>query len=284
MSKDYYKTLGVDKSASDSEVKKAFHKLAHKYHPDKKDGDEAKFKEINEAYQVLSNKEKRAQYDRFGSAGPGFGGGQGGFGGFDFSGFQQGAGGFEFDLNDIFSAFTGGGGFQRTPRGRDYHMSMRVTFRESIEGIQKEINVADPQTGKDRKVKVTVPPGVERGQQLRLQGYGEQVEGGRPGNLYIQLDIERHKVFRKEGAHLVMDLSVKLSDAVLGHKEEIELLDGSKTTIKIPKGLQPGQILRLRGKGVPNRGDLLIVTKINIPDKINKTQKKIFEQLQEEGL
>jgi len=286
MSKDYYKTLGVEKSASESEIKKAFHKLAHKYHPDKKDGDEAKFKEVNEAYQVLSNKDKRAQYDRFGSAGPGAGFGQGGFGGFDFSGFQQGGAQFDFegfDLNDIFSAFTGGG-FQRTPRGRDYHMRTRITFRESVEGVKKQIKVTDPTTKKDREVTITVPPGVERGQQLRLQGYGEVVEGGRPGNLYIELDVEKHPVFRKEGMHVVMDLDVKLTDAILGAKETITLIDETTTTIKIPKGLQPGQILRVRGKGVAGRGDLLIMTKIQIPDKLSKTQKKLIEQLRAENM
>lgn len=289
MSKDYYKTLGVDKGASEAEVKKAFHKLAHKYHPDKSGGDEAKFKEINEAYQVLSNKDKRAQYDQFGSAGPGagFGGGQGfnGFGGFDFSGFQQGAGGFEgFDINDIFSAFTGGGGFRRTPRGRNYHMRMKLSFRESIEGVSKTVTVDDPQTGKKREVKVTIPAGVESGQQLRVQGYGEQIEGGHSGDLYIELVVERHSSFTKQGPHIVMHLPVSLTEAVLGGKETIELLDGTKTTIKIPSGLQPGQVLRVKGKGVPGRGDLLIETQIQIPTKLSRTQKKLIEQLQSEGL
>lgn len=290
MSKDYYKTLGVEKNATEAEVKKAFHKLAHKYHPDKKEGDEAKFKEVNEAYQVLSNKQKRAQYDQFGSAGPGagFGGGaQGGFGGFDFSGFRQGGGGnvhFDgFDLNDIFSAFTGGG-FQRTPRGRDYHLRTKISFQESIEGTKKTIKVSDPAGGDGKDLTITIPPGVERGQQLRLQGYGEQIPDGKPGSLYVELDVQPHKVFRKEGPHIVMDMPILITEAVLGAKKDIELLDGSSTAIKIPKGLQPGQILRLRGKGVAGRGDLLIVTKITIPEKLSKGQKKAIEALQKEGM
>ena len=289
MSKGYYKTLGIEKSATESEIKKAFHKLAHKYHPDKKDGDEAKFKEVNEAYQVLSNKQKRAQYDQFGSAGGpggGFGGGQGfgGFGGFDFSGFQQGGAQFDgFDLNDIFSAFTGGG-FRRQPRGRNYHMRMKLTFRESIEGAKKTVHVDDPQTGSRREVNVTIPAGVESGQQLRVQGYGEQISDGQDGDLYIELVVERHGAFVKQGPHLVMSLPVALSEALLGGKESIELLDGSKTTIKIPAGLQPGQVLRVKGKGVPGRGDLLIETKIVIPAKLSRAQKKLIEQLQSEGL
>lgn len=146
MSKDYYKTLGIDKSASKDEIKKAFHKMAHKYHPDKKDGDEAKFKEVNEAYQVLSDDQKRAQYDQFGSDGPQFGGQGGGFGGFDFSnfgGFQQG-GSFEFDIGDMFGDLFGGGGRRGKPRGTDLQTTISLSFKESIFGIEKELKVTKP--------------------------------------------------------------------------------------------------------------------------------------------
>lgn len=147
MNKDYYNILGVQKGASKDDIKKAFHKLAHKYHPDKKDGDESKFKEVNEAYQILSDDQKRAQYDQFGSAGPqgGFGNGQG-FGGFDFGGFQQGSGGgFEFDLGDMFGDLFGGGrnrGRQR--RGSDLQTSINLDFKESIFGVEKEIRITKP--------------------------------------------------------------------------------------------------------------------------------------------
>lgn len=149
MNKDYYNILGVQKGASKDDIKKAFHKLAHKYHPDKKDGDESKFKEVNEAYQILSDDQKRAQYDQFGSAGPqgGFGNGQG-FGGFDFGGFQQGnSGGFEFDLGDMFGDLFGGGrnrGRQR--RGSDLQTSINLDFKESIFGVEKEIRITKPST------------------------------------------------------------------------------------------------------------------------------------------
>ncbi len=148
MAKDYYKTLNIEKKASKEEVKKAFHKLAHKYHPDKKGGDEAKFKEINEAYQILSDDNKRAQYDQFGSAGvgDGFNGGQGagGFGGFDFSGFQNaGANGFEFDLGDIFGDLFGGqgrgGGRSQIRRGRDISVDIQISFKEAIFGAERNI-------------------------------------------------------------------------------------------------------------------------------------------------
>lgn len=300
MSKDYYKILGVEKGASATELKKAFHKMAHQYHPDKNGGDDSKFKEVNEAYQVLSNPQKKAQYDQFGSTG--FGGGFGGtgagqgFSGFDFSGFQQGQNGnvhFEFgdlDLGDIFSAFTGGGFGQRVRRGRDFQTTIRLTFEESIFGVNKKITVADPnKLDSNKEVEINIPAGVEAGQQLRLQGYGEQIDGGQPGSLYVRLMVEPHKIFRREGRHLVMDMPVKISEALLGDKREVDLLDGKSITVKIPKGLQPGQILRVKGKGVPvggfaGSGDLLIRTIIQIPDSLDKRQKKVIEDLAELGL
>lgn len=150
MAKDYYKTLGVEKNASKEEIKKAFHKMAHKYHPDKAGGDEAKFKEVNEAYQTLSDDQKRAGYDQFGSDGPssfagGYGGQSSGFDGFDFSGFSQGQGGFEFDLGDMFGGMFGGGNrTARKPRGNDLQTSMTIDFKDSIFGIEKELKVTKP--------------------------------------------------------------------------------------------------------------------------------------------
>jgi molecular chaperone DnaJ len=137
--KDYYQVLGVEKGASKDDIKKAFHKLAHKYHPDKNGGDETKFKEVNEAYQILSDDQKRAQYDQFGSAGPNMGG----FGGFDFSGFQQ-DGGFEFDLGDMFGDFFGGGRRSKQRRGADLQTSISLTFKESIFGVDREIRITKP--------------------------------------------------------------------------------------------------------------------------------------------
>ena len=148
MAKDYYKTLGVEKSASKDEIKKAFHKMAHKYHPDKKDGDEAKFKEVNEAYQTLSDDQKRASYDQFGADGPQMGGfgGQGGFDGFDFGGFGQGQGGFEFDIGDMFGGMFGGGRGTRKPHGADLQTNMTIDFKESVFGVEKELKVTKPST------------------------------------------------------------------------------------------------------------------------------------------
>jgi molecular chaperone DnaJ len=289
MSKDHYKTLGVDKGASKDEIKKAFRKQAHKYHPDKKDGDEAKFKEANEAYQTLSDEPKRAQYDRFGSAGPQFGGGQGGFGGFDFSGFQQqqGQGGVEFDLGDIFGEMFGGG-FQRQRRGRNIALHMRLTFKESILGTKKKIKLPS-QSSEHAKgtVEVDIPAGIENGQQLKLQGYGEAVAGGHPGDLYLQFEVTPHPKLRREGPHLATDLNIKLSDALLGGKESIPTVNGT-TKIKIPSGIQHGTVLRVRGEGVQggmfNKGDLLVQVLIDMPEKLNKDQKKLIEELKSMGM
>jgi DnaJ-class molecular chaperone len=292
MSKDYYNILGVDKSASKDEIKKAFRKLAHKYHPDKKDGDEAKFKEANEAYRILSDDQKRAQYDRFGSAGPGMGGGgfggQQGFGGFDFSGFQ---GGQEFDLNDIFEGFFGGGFGGRTRRGRTIQMQMRITFEESVKGVSKKIKVPTNSAMHNQKqeVEVSIPAGVENGQQLRLQGYGEPApeNGGQSGDLHLIIMVERHPVYEKQGMNLVRNIDVSLSQALLGATIDIETLD-EKVSVKIPQGIKHGQVLRVRGKGVQasrfQKGDILLVVNLVMPDKLTKEQKKIVEELKNLGL
>ncbi len=368
MSKDYYKILGVDKSASQDEIKKAFRKLAHEHHPDKKTGNADKFKEANEAYSVLSDQQKRAQYDQFGSTGfnGGFGGGQGqggfgGFEGFDFSGFggfggqgQQGQG-FEFDLGDIFGSVFGGGGRGRgrnkTPRGSDIQVDIEVSFKDSIFGLDKEIsltkndtcnhckgNRAEPGTtldtcstckgeghvmrqqrtilgvienaytcdtcegtGKIPKtkcsvckgkgihqqkstIKVVIPPGIESGETLRVRGKGEAIVGGETGDLYIRVYVKKDTHYKKQGNDIHADLSISISDAVLGGEAGFESLEGS-LTVKIPAGITHGEILRIKGKGVPysehHRGDLMLHIKIEIPRKLSKEQKKLFEQLRD---
>jgi len=295
MSKDYYTILGVKKTASPDEMKKAFYKLAHKYHPDKAEGDEAKFKEINEAYQTLSDSKKRAQYDQFGSSGPnmgGFGGGAGA-GGFDFSGFQQ--GGFDFgniDLQDLFSAFGGGFGGGRVRRGRDFQIDTTISFYESLTGTEKELSIPDitdgNDTGKTKKIKITIPAGIENGQRMKLTGHGEHIADGQPGHLYVRISVAPDKQFRREGHHVIMDMQVKLTDAISGSDQTITDPAGKKLKIKIPASLQPGQLLRVKGKGVEagnwNSGDLIIVTHIQIPKKLSKKAKDALDILKNEGL
>lgn len=286
--KDYYKILGVEKNASEEEIKKAFRKLAHAYHPDKKGGDEAKFKEASEAYAVLSDKQKRAQYDNFGSAGAGgFRGGAGfdpsGFG-FDFSNFQQ-AGFDAGDLGDILSSIFGG---RRVRRGRDVAVDIELSFQESIFGTERKV-VINSKFVKQKEVSITVPPGIDSGQMIRLSGMGEILEGGVPGDLYVKVHVRRHPHLRKEGYNLVMDLEVKLSEALLGTEKMIGTLDG-ELTLKVPAGTKHGTILRVKGKGVPHsigssaRGDLYVRVFVAIPDKLSKEQKKHVEELKKLGL
>ena len=292
MSKDYYKTLGVEKNASKDDIKKAFRKLAHEYHPDKNQGNDTKFKEINEAYTTLSDDTKRQQYDTFGSDGPaGFNPGQGqggfnganGFSGFDFSGFtrqygNQNGQSFEFDLGDLFGDFFGGG--RRARKGANITIDIQLSFKESIFGVEKDIQI------NGEKISVKIPPGIENGQGLRVQGKGEEGAGGK-GDLIVRVWVTDHSTFRKEGYNLVMELQLKLTTALLGAIVDIETLDG-KIELKISAGTTHNEILRVRQKGVPDergrRGDLLIVTKVEMPKKVSKTAQKLIEELKREGL
>jgi molecular chaperone DnaJ len=353
--KNYYEVLGVDKSASKDEIKKAFHKLAHKYHPDKKGGDEAKFKEASEAYQILSDDSKRRQYDAYGSAGPGagFGGDPSGFG-FDFSNFANGNGDFQFDLGDIFGDMFGGRGASRSKRGRDISVDIQINFAESIFGTERnvllsKIGVCDTCTGsgaaagsaqkectkcagkgkihetrrsflgtfttarecetcqgtgkipekacntcggrgtlkKTEEIKITVPPGIENGEMIRMPGKGEAVAKGVAGDLYIRVHVEPHKTFRRDGANLTMDLPVKLSDALLGTEYSVTTLDG-ELKVKVPAGVAYGEIIRVPGRGVParngRRGELLIRVLIQTPAKLSKKAKNLIEELKKEGI
>jgi molecular chaperone DnaJ len=359
MNKDYYKILGVERNASKEDIKKAFHKLAHKYHPDKKDGDEAKFKEIGEAYGVLSDDKRRSEYDAYGrvfSGGAGTGGGDNAagfdFSGFDFSGFGQGQG-FDFDLGDVFSDFFGGGR-QRARRGRDISIDLEVSFQESVFGVERRVLLAkvgtcsicsgtgaEPGselktcptcsgngkihesrssilgsfsttricetchgTGKvpekkcricagagvvrrEEEIVIAVPAGISDGEMIRLTGAGEATAGGAPGDLYVKLHVKPDPVFRKEGSNLIMDLNIKLTDALLGATYTVHTFDGD-IEVKIPQGVAFGERLRVKSKGVPasggRRGDLLITAKIVLPQKISKKAKEAITQLKEEGI
>ena len=314
--KDYYKTLGVDKGASKDDIKKAFRKLAHEHHPDMSKNNPAsaqKFKEASEAYSVLSDDQKRKQYDMFGAAGVGAGnhggagyGGQGGqqggfsgfqdgqgFGGFDFSGFQNAQGfnftqgGVEFDLGDIFGEFFGGG--RRRPRkGANITVDVELSFKDAIFGVEKELSI-----NKDR-ISIKIPPGIENGQGLRVSGKGEEGQGGR-GDLIVRVWVNDHPIFRKEGFNLVMELPVKLTMALTGGVMTLDTLDG-QIDLKIPAGTSHGEILRAKGKGVPyessggifgtggKRGDLLIITHVIMPKRLSKEAQRLIDGLKTEGI
>jgi molecular chaperone DnaJ len=367
MNKDYYNILGVNKSASKEDIKKAFYKLAHKYHPDKKEGNEAKFKQVNEAYQVLSDDGKRSKYDQYGSgfenAQQGYGGGaQGGFGGFDTSGFsggfQNGSADFDFgNLNDIFSDFFGGGmgrEERETKRGRDISTEVQISFSDSIFGTNRKIlitktsncltchgsgaktgspmttcktcngqgkireskrtifgNIANTKIcevcggegevpkeicetcrGKgvlrrEEEVSIVIPAGIRDGEMIRMTGYGEAISKGTTGDLYIKINVASHGIFKREGNDLVMNLNLKLSEALLGVEYPIQTLDG-EIKVTIPEGVTINEILRVRGKGVPvsknKRGDLLIKLNIKLPGRLSRKSREIIEELKKEGI
>ena len=356
--RDYYEVLGLQKGASDEEIKKAFRKMAMKYHPDRNPDDkeaEEKFKEVNEAYGVLSDPDKKSKYDRFGHAGvdpsAGFGGGAGGFGGF---------GGFE----DIFDMFTGGGGFggfggfggqQRRnngPRkGADLQKAISITFEEAAFGCKKEIEISKfvkcgtcngegtkpgtskktcpvcngsgqvtsvqrtpfgqfqsvtqcgncggtgqvnespcdncKGTGKVRKsvkIAVNIPAGVDNESVIPIRGEGEPgTNGGPNGDLYIVLSVKPHKMFKRNGSDLYLEIPISFDQAALGADITVPTLEG-KVSYKVPAGTQPGTTFRLKGKGVRNvrtdkMGDLYVKVNLEVPTKLNHKQKKAIEEM-----
>jgi len=349
MPRDYYEILGIPRGASGDEIKSAFRNLARKYHPDvsKESDAEERFKEINEAYAVLSDQEKRAAYDRFGHAG------------------VQRAGGVPdwttMDFSDIFEELFGFGfgGFGRSSRrsasaprrGPDLQYRVDLDFTEAVFGVDKEIEVtrnercetcqgsgAEPGTSparcttcygqgevrqsrqtilgsmvqvtscptcggkgevittpchtcggrgqvrRTRKKVVTIPAGVDTGTQIRLTGEGQPGgNGGPPGNLYLLIQVQPHKYFRRREYDILLDLNINIAQATLGDEVNVPTVDG-ETVLKIPAGTQPGKIIRMRGKGVPHlrnnsRGDQLVVINVSIPKSLSDEQRELFQQL-----
>ncbi len=357
--KDYYEVLGVDKNASDAEIKSAYRRLAKKYHPDvnKEEGAADKFKEIGEAYSVLGDENKRKTYDQFGSAAFEQGGGAGGFnGGFEgfggFGGFQ----GADVDLNDIFSDFLGGFGFgggrgkNRPTKGDDILIKVDLEFTEAIFGCTRDIELDvdeecpeckgkggfDPKTcstcgGSGRVVsqsrtilgvmqtesvcptcngegktfervcnkcrgkkhikvtktlEVTIPGGVDTGERIRISGKGGAGRNGGPnGDVYLEFKVSKHPIFERKENDIYLTLPLTITEAALGCKKEIPTLNGS-VVLDISSGTQNGEKLKLRGKGVPgtnafNKGDMYVITKVVIPNKLDRKQKELFKELSE---
>jgi len=356
--RDYYEVLGLQKGASDDEIKKAFRKSAMKYHPDKNPGDkeaEEKFKEVNEAYSILSDPDKKSKYDRFGHAGvdpsAGFGGGGAGFGGF---------GGFE-DIFDMFGGMFGGGGGAYSSRrrngpmkGRDLQKAITITFEEAAFGAKKQIKltkyvacdecsgsgaapgsskVTCPKcggtgevstvqrtpfgqfksvapcdkcggtgqvietpcgkcngTGKIRKevsIAVDIPAGVDNDSVISLKGQGEPgTNGGPAGDLYVVISVTPHKVFKRSGSDLYLEIPISFAQAALGDEIIVPTLT-EKVSYKVPAGTQPGTTFRLRGKGVValrggKHGDLYVKVNLEVPTKLNSKQKKAIETMGKE--
>ena len=358
--RDYYEVLGLSKSASDAEIKKAFRTLAKKYHPDinKEPGAEEKFKEINEAYEVLSDPKKKQAYDQFGFAGMD---GAQGFSGFD--GFTGGMGGFE-DLGDIFSQFMGGQGFggfggfggrsrarSGPMKGESRYLSMSIDFLDAIHGSKKSVKLTVDKkcescngtgaksasdivtcskcngsgrvtiqtrtmlgvmqrvgtcpdckgTGKtiknkcnscggsgyksiDETIEINVPKGIQTGQQIRVAGYGERgINGGDNGDLYIEINVRPHKYFEREGNDIYIEIPISSIDATLGKKIDVPTCYGD-VELQIPPGTQPDQLLRIKNYGVESirnssKGDQYVKVKIEIPKKLSKEEKELYEKL-----
>src|SRR5438105_7160813 len=343
---DYYETLGVERNASDADIKKAYQRLAQRWHPDinQDPAAAARFKEINEAYQVLSDPERRRRYDLFGTVG------------------AEGApGGFPGGFGDIFDAFfgaaaAGAGRRGRPAAGSDLRYDLRITFEEAILGTEKEIefpvlgrcdtcagsgakpgteattcpqcngrgevrvtrqtmlgqmvNVStcprcrgegriietpcetchgDGRVEQKRTIRVTIPPGIDEGHQIRLSNEGEVgPRGGPPGSLYVAVHVTPHPALRRDGTELIYDARISIAQAALGTRIAVPTVDGDEE-VEIKPGTQPGTQIRLRGKGVPHlrrsstRGDLHVFVEVAVPTKLSKRQRELLEELAEEG-
>ena len=340
---DFYEALGLDRSATTEEIKSAFRKLAMQFHPDRNPAADAtaRFKQIGEAYEVLSDPEKRARYDRLGAGWDGRGGT--GFEGFEFGGF-----------GDIFDAFFGGRRAPRGPtRGQDLRVQLDLEFAEAVFGAEKEIRLsrleqcavcrgsgAEPGTERarcpqcagrgevqrsqrsvfgqfvnvsicdrcegegsvlahpcrhcggggreqrNRRLRVKIPAGIDAGSQMRLSNEGDAGRGGGPsGSVYVQLQVKRHALFRREGDDLQLTLPLNVAQAALGTELAVQTLEGEEEVLRVPSGTQHGAVFRIRRRGVPHlhgrgRGDLLVGVALAVPAKLTAEQRALFEQLQ----
>jgi len=288
MPQDYYSILGVERNADAATIKKTYRKLAQKYHPDRNPGNkeaEEKFKQITEAYAVLSDAEKRKQYDQFGDSGfhqrfthddifrnVDLGDIFGGFGG-----------------EDLFSQLFGGRGrAQRRPvKGQDFSMQISIPLRLAVQGGERRIDYRSD--GRVEQIKVRIPAGIETGARLRVAGKGGiSPAGGPPGDLYLQVEVEPDPLFTREGNDLLVRVEVPFSGICLGTSVEVPTLDSPKR-VKVPAGLQPGQKIRLRGFGVAASGrrpagDLYAVIEVAVPKSLTADQKQLIEQLRDSGV
>lgn len=301
--KDYYAVLGVDKSASDADIKKAYRKLAQKHHPDAnqgKAGAEEKFKEISQAFDVLKDPKTKGEYDRIrqmvdaggfragGPGGPGFGGG----GGQrvrveDVGDMFGGSAGFGDLFGDLFGAGGGGAaaaGFGRPGRGGDLETETSISFEQALEGVQVELRIAE-RGGAPRTIKARIPAGVNDAARIKLAGKGSPGLGGGPaGDLYVKVRVRPHKVFGRKNKDLTLALPVTFPEAALGAQVEVPTMNGGPVKLKIPAGTSSGRTFRVRGKGVASgkdRGDLLVTVQVTVPERLSREARNLIEKLAE---
>lgn len=314
--KDYYSALGVERKASSGEIRKAYKKLARKFHPDvnKTPKAEARFKDITEAYEVLKNEDKRAKYDQFGSAWkqtqntgappPGFedifsafSGGGGPRGGFE----AQGDDGFSSFFELLFGGGAGGGagpgmgagpggqtfrwqtaGPRPSRRGADHESRLPLSLEEAAAGGAREITITDPATGRRKTLRVQIPAGVRTGQRIRLGGQGEAApDGGKPGDLYLVVELLPHPTFRLDGDRLYTQLDITPWEAALGGEAEVATLTG-RIRVRIPAGSSTGKKIRLAGKGLANAGvagDLIAELRVVVPTELSDEERDLYQQL-----
>ena len=267
---DYYSTLGLKRGASDDEIKKAYRKLAMKHHPDR-GGDQNKFKEISTAYETLTNPEKKRIIDLGGDPNA-----QPGMGGYGQSPFE-----FHFNsgnMDDLFGQF-GFGGFGRQPMRKNRSLSINVTIslEDVLTGKDFTAEISIP-GGKSKMVTIEIPPGIENGQQIRYEGMGDNsIAGLRPGDLLVNVGVQRHPVFNREGVTLFLEKEIDVWDAILGTSLEIETLDKKTLSITVPAGTQPETMLRITGEGLPHmrtrlRGHLMLKIKVRVPKNLTSSE------------
>ena len=320
MAEDYYQVLGVDKKAAADEIKKAYRKLALKWHPDKNPnkGAEEKFKKISEAYAVLSDTEKRQQYDQFGSAdqyrqqhtqedifrnfdldeilrGFGFGGSRGGGGRTTFRTTRRGGGSVRDDYEDPFAGLFGGGAgggrqqYQEMPqKGQDAEYNLSISLEESVFGADKKISFQLENRIEDINVKI--PAGISSGKKLRLPGKGLSGYNGAPsGDLYLNINVLPHPIYARDGNDLYIEKTIKFTQAALGSSIDVSSLDGTVKRLKISPGTQNNTKIRMKGYGVPGlkgaaKGDLYVKINVDVPRKLSDRQAKLIQQLADEGI
>lgn len=296
--KSYYDILGVKKTASADEIKKAFRKQAQKLHPDA-GGDEEQFKQVNEAYAVLSDPQKKAQYDRFGAVGDFAGAAGNPYGGGAYAGGNPfagaaGSGGVSFDWSDLFGNIRNGDGafgsnwdfrVNQAAKGRDLQATIELTFEEAFAGTTKKVSIRVPSTGKTETVTAKVPAGAVDGGKLRFKGKGEMgTAGGKRGDLVVVTHIKSHPLYEREKADVLMTLPVTVAEAMLGTTVVVPAPDGTLVKIRVPAGTQSERVLRVKGKGAPKvkgkgTGDLRVRVLVQMPRSMTDEQRAAAEAL-----